>query len=188
MRRIFRYLFTFILSTIILNSFGQTVITSPSDSIVQIRLQQYRQAFWDSLPEPHGWVNDFEALYSDEENRSLDSVISVFKARTNIEIAIVTVDTNFIEKEKFDDLALHIANTWKVGEKEKDNGIVITISRGYRRIRIQNGYGIEKLITDEETKAIIDNYFIPDFKAGNYYNGTLTGLTKLTELLDTKLK
>jgi uncharacterized protein len=81
---------------------------------------------------------------------------------------------------------LYISNTWGVGVKGKDNGILIGISNGYRRMRIQNGYGIEKIISDEETKEIIDKYFIPYFKNGDYYSGTLTGLTRLIALLNSK--
>jgi len=89
-------------------------------------------------------------------------------------------------KDKFEDLSLHIAKTWGVGKKYKDNGILIAISKGYRQIRIQNGNGIEKIITDDETKEIIDKYFIPDFKKGKYYDGTLKGLIELIKLLKSK--
>lgn len=71
-------------------------------------------------------------------------------------------------------------------KKHKDNGVLIAISKGYRQIRIQNGNGIEKIITDNETKEIIDNFFIPDFKKGNYYDGTLKGLVELINLLKPK--
>lgn len=81
---------------------------------------------------------------------------------------------------------MHIAQTWKIGKAEKDNGILIGISKGYRRIRIQNGNGIEKIITDEETKKIIENYFIPEFKKGEYYKGTLNGLREIINVLKSK--
>lgn len=83
---------------------------------------------------------------------------------------------------------LRLANTWGVGKKEKNNGVTICISKGYRRMRICNGYGIEKVLSDAETKAIVDRDFIPSFKAGDYYKGTLMGLEAIMARLDAKMK
>ena len=141
-----------------------------------------------SVPSPPGWVNDFERLFIGEEIQVLDSIIRAYKSQTSIEIAIVTLDTSFTSAEEFDDYTLKIANSWGVGELKRDNGILIAISKSHRKMRIHNGYGIEKLISDPETKEIIDRYFIPAFKKGDYYSGTLKGIKKLIELLDSKLK
>jgi uncharacterized protein len=184
-----RHISTFTLSTLLLTTvYGQATKRVRQDTALQQQVSTYRQTFWDSLPKPSGWINDFEGLYEDEDELVLDSIISIFKSETGVEVAIVTLDTIYTTKDKFDELTLRIANHWGVGEKGKDNGILIGISRGLRKIRINNGLGIEKLISDTETKVIIDNYFIPYFKKGQYYDGTLTGLTELIKLLKTKLK
>jgi len=168
--------------------YGQTTKRVRQDTSLQKQLSTFRQTFWDSLPQPSGWINDFEGLYEDEDELVLDRIVSIFKSETGIEVAIVTLDTIYTTKDKFNELTLRVANKWGVGEIGKDNGILIGISRGYRKIRINNGLGIEKLISDTETRVIIDNYFIPYFKKGKYYDGTLTGLTELIKLLKTKLK
>lgn len=176
-----KYLSSVLFLMLTLITFAQT------DTTKQETITESREKFWKNLPKPTGWMNDFEKLYTDEEKYSLDSIIGSFQKLTTIEIAIVTLDTLVTSKEKFDELTLHIAKTWGVGLKEKNNGILIGISKGHRIIRIQNGYGIEKLISDKETKEIIDTYFIPNFRNGEYYIGTLTGLTKLIELLNSKM-
>ena len=147
------------------------------------KIEIYRKTFWDSLPKPLSWTNDYENLYTDKEEDMLDSIIFDFKHKTSVQIVIVTLDTIYTSKDKFDDLTLQIANTWGVGEKIKNNGILIGISKGHRKIRIQNGYGIEKIITDLQTKEIIDNYFIPNFKKNEYFVGTYSGLIELINLL-----
>ena len=147
------------------------------------KLEIYRKTFWDSLPKPLSWTNDYENLYTDKEEDILDSIIFDFKNKTSVQIAIVTLDTICTSKQKFEDLTLHIAKSWGVGEKNKNNGILIGISKGYRIIRIQNGLGIEEIITDLQTKEIIDNYFIPNFKKNEYFNGTSLGLKELMILL-----
>ena len=184
-----RHIITFALTTLLLtNVYGQTTKTVRHDTTLQQQLTTYRQILWDSLPRPIGWINDYEGLYTDNDELVLDSIISIFKSETGIEFAIVTLDTIYTTNDKFDELTLRIANHWGVGEKGNDNGILIGISRGHRKIRINNGLGIEKIITDTETKEIIDNYFTPYFKTGQYYDGTLNGLTELIKLLKTKLK
>jgi uncharacterized protein len=147
-----------------------------------------RQQFWDSLPQATDWVSDYEGLYTGAEKLHLDSIISVFKQETGTEIAIVTIDSMLTARDYFDALTLHIADVWGIGEKGKDNGILIGISRGHRKIRINNGKGIEKFITDGETLEIVNTYFIPSFKKGDYYKGTFAGLTELIKLLRTKIK
>jgi len=150
--------------------------------------QHLKKSFWDSLPQPTSWVNDFEDLFNQEEERKLDSVIAAFDKEAIAQITIVTLDTNSTVKERFDDLVLHIAKKWGVGQKGKDNGVVIGISAGYRRIRICNGYGIERILTDEETKQIIGGQFTPNYKQAEYYNGTYQGLMALIEILRERLK
>lgn len=153
------------------------------DSSHDISTIPHQFSFWDSLPAPTGMVNDFENLFTTEEERLLDSIVNDFKNKTTIEIAIVTLDTSATLKDRFEELTLHLAQTWGIGVKEKNNGILIGISKGYRKMRIENGWGITKIISDEETKNIIDNNFIPSFKEGNYFEGTFVGLMKILEFL-----
>ena len=137
----------------------------------------------DSVPKPVGFVNDFEDIFSTSQEEFLDSMIGAYREKTTIQIALITVDTLMISREGFDNYILKIANTWGVGQKEKNNGITIGISRGYRAIRIQNGYGIEKVLSDSQTKAIIDTAFIPSFKKEQYFKGTVNGLKAIMNKL-----
>ena len=152
-----------------------------------VSLEYYRQVFWDNLPKPHNWTNDYENLFSNEEEIKLNQIISDFEKETTVEIAIVTIDTFKVSKEKFVDLSLHIARTWGVEKKESSNGILIAISKGYRQIRIQNGDGISPILSDEETAEILQNQFFPYFKKEDYFEGTKAGILKLIELLKKRL-
>jgi uncharacterized protein len=66
-------------------------------------------------------------------------------------------------------------------KKNKNNGIVIGLSKGHRTIRISNGYGIEPILSDKETKKIIDEIIIPEFKNERYYEGIRKGILKIIE-------
>jgi uncharacterized protein len=85
-------------------------------------------------------------------------------------------------------LTLRIANAWGIGQKGKNNGVMVGISRGYRQVRIQNGYEIEKVLTDVETKQIIDTAFIPRYREGDYFEGTFQGLKTLMMTLEKRYK
>lgn len=138
----------------------------------------------DSLPQPIGFVNDFEGIFLSTEVHYLDSMIRAYEEKTTIQIALITIDTTMISRKDFDNFILQIAKAWGVGQKGKDNGIAIGISKGYRTMRIQNGYGIESVLSDIETKNIIDTVFIPPFKRGEYFEGVINGLKAIMNKLN----
>lgn len=139
-----------------------------------------------NFPKPIGYVNDFEKVFSANEVKFLDSIISDFDHRTTNQLSVITIDTSMVRVIDFDNYILKIHNAWGVGQKGKNNGIVIGLSKGYRHMRISNGYGIEKIISDAETKTIIDSVFIPFFKKGLYFEGTLQGLKTIMARLENK--
>lgn len=144
--------------------------------------------FGQSLPKPIGFVNDFENIFTDKQEQVLDSLVKNFEKETTIQVAIVTLDSSYTNKSEFDNYTFKLANNWGVGQKDKDNGILIGISSSLRKMRIQNGYGIKKILSDQETKLLIDSLFIPDFKQNNYYDGTKMGIIGLINKLSHKNK
>ncbi|WP_353129648.1 TPM domain-containing protein [Parapedobacter pyrenivorans] len=124
-------------------------------------------------------VHDYEQIFSPDEIHQLDSMLTDCWKKGIAEIAIVTIDQRHTDSENFDSYVFNKLTAYALGEYGKNNGIVIAISKQLRQMRIENGYGIEKILSDKETKKIIDEQFIPEFKEGRYYNGTLNGLTAL---------
>jgi uncharacterized protein len=140
---------------------------------------------------PIGYVNDFESVFTKNENLSLDTLVSNIEKESTVEIAVVSIDTALIhvwdstyhKKLSFDTLTLLIAKRWAIGKKNKDNGILIGFSKELHLLRIQNGYGIEKKISNIETKEIIDDFILPQFKKGNYYEGVKAGILAIYKKL-----
>lgn len=158
------------------------------DSLKAKTIEIDRQKFWKILPKPYNWTNDFEEIFTDYEESKFNQIITDLEKETTVEITIITLDKMKVSHEKFEDLTLHIAKVWGIGKKDKSNGILIAISKGYRQIRILNGDGITPILSDEETLEIIQNQMIPYFKKDEYFEGTQTGLLKIIELLKTRLK
>lgn len=138
----------------------------------------------DTIPRPVGYVNDFEHLFTPAQIETLDNLLHDYEQRTSIEIAVLTADSSLTLSGNFDFFTLKTMDAWGVGKKEKNNGILIGISRSFRKIRIQNGGGIEKALPNADTKKIIDEGFIPFFKKGEYYEGVLNGLKTLMQRLE----
>jgi len=122
------------------------------------------------FPEPVGYVNDFENILTDKEERQLTKIIREHEIETTDQIAIVTL-TSLEPYDNIYDYSLDLANYWRVGQEEKNNGILIALGKSLGKIRIQNAYGIGKRLTDTETEKIINEVMIPEFKNDNFYEG-----------------
>lgn len=158
------------------------------DTTGSAQLQEARNHFWDSLPDPTGLTTDFENIFKKEEIKRLDSLIADYEKKTSVEFCIVTMDTMQINKERFGELPQLIEKSWGIGKKNVENGIVICLSVGYRAIRIYAGKGIEDYLNPKETTQIIQKNILPEFKKEHYFDGTMSGLTAIIETLDRKMK
>jgi uncharacterized protein len=138
----------------------------------------------EKFPGPTGYVNDYENLFSVKEKEILENLISDYEKKTTVEIAVITFDTAMLGTYSVDSFTLAIGKKWGVGKKDKNNGIVIGICSQYRKIRIENGYGIQNILSNAETKELIDTSFIPFFKNDDYFKGTLNGLKALMAKLN----
>ncbi len=149
--------------------------------------EKYFKFQYDTIVEKT-FVLDLEKLFDKTQIKELDNLTAEFEKETSIEIAIITFDDKYKSDEDFHQNTLFVANWIGIGKKELNNGILIGISKKSRKIRIENGDGIVTILTDEETKSIIDKSFIPNFKEKKYFEGTKEGLKKIIEHLKMKLK
>lgn len=139
----------------------------------------YHKLLTDAVPPPTSYVTDWEDIYTEGQESQLDSLISNFEAKTTIQIAVVSIDSCMTTPDAFDSTTLKIAKTWGVGLKDKNNGVVICISKGLRMMRIQNGLGITPQLSDADTQQIVDSVFLPYFEKGQFFEGTQAGLNAI---------
>lgn len=180
--------FYLIVLLIFSSAFSQENKNQERDALKSQAVTSFREIFWNNPRKHQGWVTDYERLYTSDQDKELNKAISEFEKETSIEIVIVTLDTLRVSGENFNALALRMAQSWGIGKPGKDNGILIAISKAHRQMRIENGNGIAKMLTDDETQEIIDQYFIPKFREGAYFEGTQEGLKELMRKLKAKIK
>jgi uncharacterized protein len=163
---------------------GEHKITAATLTDADSALKKFMHFFADTLPLPINYVNDYENLFSAEQEIYLNNLIDSFKNKTNTQIAVATIDQIMVSKQNFEPLTLQLANAWGVGNKNENNEILIGICAGYKKLRIQNGKGIEPILSDSATKIIIDSSFIAYFKTTEYFLGTVNGVRAIIQKLD----
>ncbi|WP_298512480.1 YgcG family protein [uncultured Kordia sp.] len=135
------------------------------------------------FPIPVGFINDFDNILSDEQETALLDVIQQYKTETNNEIVIVTL-TSIQDYTGLVEYSLDLANHWDVGQKEKNNGVLIALYMKDRRVWIHNGVGVMHKLTDEESLDIINTIIVPEFKKNDFYNGFQKGIKAVIDELD----
>lgn len=133
------------------------------------------------------YVNDYSNTLSAKEKALLENKLENYYDSTSTEIVIV-VEQYIRWGLTIEDYANKLGHKWGIGDKEKNNGIVIVLNLSRREIRIETGYGIEKKLPDVTCMRIIDEIMIPEFKVGNYYTGLNKGLDRIFFVLSGKYK
>ena len=120
-------------------------------------------------PSPPRLINDYAEILSTPNRQNLEDKLIAYNDSTSTQICIVTVST--IGDYSIEDYAARLGRKWGVGQKDKNNGVLIVVAKEERKVDIELGYGLESYITDYDTKHIIDELIIPAFKQSNYYQG-----------------
>ncbi|SFQ00096.1 TPM domain-containing protein [Parafilimonas terrae] len=158
------------------SAFIKSLVQSNAHDHDQLICSAYKIPY---IIKPLGWTSDYGHIFTNNQIAGLDSMLSDYERKTKNEIAVVTFDSSFIHDEDFDSLVLAIHNFWRVGKIDANNGILIGISTAKRKIRINNGYGIEDKLSNEETKTIIDNIIVPAFKKADYFDGVKNAIKEI---------
>jgi uncharacterized protein len=98
------------------------------------------------------------------EEIEIERLLEKNEKATSNQIVVVTIDT--LGGDQLEDYSIRLAEKWKIGQKEKDNGVILLISRQERKLRIEVGYGLEGALPDGLCGSIIHNKITPSFKKG----------------------
>ena len=118
-------------------------------------------------------VYDYIGLLSPSQKSNLESKLIRYSDTTSTQIVVAIISST--EGESINYLAANWAEKWGIGDAEKDNGVLILLAKNDRKIAIQNGKGVEHLLTDFQSKRIIERIIIPEFKKGDFYGGLNKG-------------
>jgi uncharacterized protein len=131
--------------------------------------------------DPSAHVHDFANLLSPAQQASLEILAQSVERQTTAEIAVVTVPA--LDGQTVESYAHALFNSWGIGQKDVNNGVLLLVAPKERRMWIEVGYGLEPLLTDSLCGEIRDQQIIPPFKAGDYPGGIIAGTERLAEIL-----
>ena len=134
------------------------------------------------VPYLTGRITDNAQLLSPEVSRSLTETMKAHEDRTGNQIAVLTVPT--IGDESIEEYASEVFESWKLGQKDQDNGLLIVVVPNDRRMRIEVGYGLEPILTDGMAGQIIRTEMTPKFKNGDYNGGIADGVGAVIQVLE----
>jgi uncharacterized protein len=139
-----------------------------------------RHAHARAWPKPTGYVNDFAGIIDAASADSMDALIRELDAKTQVEVAVVTIPS--LEGEVIDPAAEELYKAWGIGSK-KDEGALILLARDERRVRIEVGYGLEGIIPDGRAGSIIRNVMGPDLRADRFGPGLWRGVQAIAAIV-----
>ncbi len=145
-------------------------------------------AAWDApkgdlrpVPALAGRVTDLTATLSASERQALETKLADWEAQTSNQLAVLIVPTT--APEPIDEYSIRVAEAWKIGQKNKDNGALVIIAKDDKRMRIEVGYGLEGVLTDVTSRRIIAETVAPYFKQGQFAAGINAGVDRIIEVV-----
>ena len=129
------------------------------------------------------WVSDSADLLDPATEAKLNLMIDDLERSNGAEIAVVTVpETAPAPSSK--QFATSLFNTWKIGKRDQNNGVLFLISKGDRRIEIETGTGLAQRLPDSKVAALIKGTIAPAFKQDKFQEGTIAGTESLIRSLE----
>ena len=127
-------------------------------------------------------VTDEAGIFTAPQLEGLRTKLTQFETETTNQLVVLTIDK--LGNETIEEYANGVFNQNKLGQEDKDNGILILFSKNDREVRIEVGYGLEPYITDAVASRIIRNTMIPKFKEEDYFGGLDTATDQIIEFLN----
>jgi len=136
-----------------------------------------------TFPALTGRIVDQANVISADARRTIEPKLVDLETKSGIQLVVATV--NSLEGQEIEPYANALFRKWQLGEKTKNNGVLLLIAPKERRVRIEVGYGLEGTLTDALSKVIIVNAITPRFKAGDFSDGILRGVDDIITVLTT---
>ncbi len=138
-------------------------------------------AFAQTFPPLTGRVVDNAHLLSISQTVDLTSKLAALEAGTGRQLVVATVPS--LQGRTIEDYGYKLGRTWAVGQKGKDDGVILLVAPNERRVRIETGYGARVFLTDAVSSVIIRDVITPKFKAGDMGGGIVAGTDQLVQFM-----
>ena len=134
------------------------------------------------VPYLTGRVVDDAEILKPVTRSALADKLKAHEARTTNQIVVLTERT--LGNESIEQFATAVFDEWKLGQRGKDNGVLVIVVPNDRKMRIEVGYGLEGTLTDVQAQRIIRNVMTPAFKANDFDRGVTSGVDAIIDVLE----
>jgi uncharacterized protein len=136
-----------------------------------------------TFPALTGRIVDQANVIPPAARASIEAKLKALENKSGIQFVVATV--NSLEGDEIEPYANALFREWKLGEKTKNNGVLLLVAPKEHRVRIEAGYGLEGTLTDALSKVIISNAIVPRLKAGDFGGGIERGVDDTITVLTT---
>jgi uncharacterized protein len=140
-------------------------------------------AFAANFPALTGRIVDGAGVIPADTRSAIEPKLADLETKSGIQLVVATVAS--LDGEEIEPYANELFRNWKLGEKTKNNGVLLLVAPNQRRVRIEVGYGLEGTLTDALSKVIIANAIAPRFKTGDFGGGVSRGVDDIITVLTT---
>jgi len=138
------------------------------------------------VPALTGHVTDQAGMLTPDQLQRLEAVLTDYESKTGSQIAILLVKST--EPEQIEQYSIRVADAWKLGRKGVDDGVLLLVAKdnpsALRRLRIEAGRGVQGVLTDAQSKRILQDVIAPHFRQNQFYDGLVAGVGAIATLLN----
>jgi len=133
------------------------------------------------FPPLTGRVVDNANILSPQTEAELTQELAALETQTGRQLVVATLPD--LQGYEIEDYGYQLLRTWGIGDKDRDDGVVLIVAPSERKVRIEVGYGLEPVLTDALSSLIINRAIIPAFKQGNLEQGVVDGTRAIIKQL-----
>jgi uncharacterized protein len=133
------------------------------------------------FPALTGRVVDDAGILDTGTRAALTQKLDEFEAKTSDQLVVVTLKS--LQGTSVEDFGVQLGRRWQIGQKGKNNGVLLIVAPNERKVRIEVGYGLEGALTDAVSRLIIENAITPRFRAGDFPGGITRGVDDIISVL-----
>ena len=156
-------------------------IRSAALVLVVLLLPAYERPLTAAFPSPSGYVNDFALVLTEDDRAYLERYLRAVERDTTAEVVVATVTS--LDGLSIEEYASRLFADWGIGKSASDNGVLLLVAAGERRVRIEVGYGLEGSLPDGLAGEIIRTAIVPEFQQGNLRRGIGRGVDRIARVV-----
>lgn len=134
-----------------------------------------------NVPQLQGRVNDYGGILQPQEKNDLEAYLASVETKTTAQLVLLTLKS--LEGDPLEDFSIRVAEAWKIGQKGKDNGVILIVSMAEHAVRIEVGYGLEAILPDGKCGTIIRQIVVPEFRGRSYYTGIKNAFQTMAQVI-----